>query len=608
MDPDPTPNRRAQSARRQAEVLASIDDDFSRRSLRVAYHLRRYSALYVVGALAALTIGLLPTVGQDTATVTSGGGTTTGGAYGGNTGATASPGVTGPAGASGAVSAPGNAQAGSVTTTSNGAGGPVATVQVASGVTRGGTTCSRGVRQLPYSQYAAPCVARFTGNNGGATWNGVTGTTITFALRHTSDSTGAGAQAVSAEAVAAGGVTPDVEEQDTKALIAWANKTFEFYGRHIKLVDYNGQGNGTNESLGTDQAAACADADTAATSVHAFAALRWGGLYEYEPFAACAPRYKLLVPFGSLYYPESEYQHTNPYVWAITTSCTIGGSETAEFLGKQIAPYPAKWAGMDGAVNMQGTQRKFANYVPSNGGYQECAANTKSILEKQYGMSSSRWDQYNYALDISQAGTDSNKAAIQFASNRDTSVILSTDPIAPIFLSQACKKQNYFPEWILTGVALTDQDNWAQLWDQTEMTGRLFGLSQLGASQVMQDPNGEAAKALKAAGVPLNTGSALIYYEMLPIFNMIQAAGPVLTPANVAAGLRSLPIAGGSTGADGTWLFGNSHTGIIDSREIYYDANKTSPANGKQGTYIAVYGGRRFRLGQYPAGQPPFFP
>jgi hypothetical protein len=222
-------------------------------------------------------------------------------------------------------------------------------------------------------------------------------------------------------------------------------------------------------------------------------------------------------------------------------------------------------------------------------------------------MASNRWDQYNYALDISQAGTDSNRAAIQFASNHDTSVILSSDPIAPIFLSQACKNQNYYPEWILTGVALTDQDNWAQLWDQQEMTGRLFGLSQLGSAAAMRDPHGEAAAALKAAGVPLNAGSALIYYEMLPIFNMIQAAGPTLTPANVAAGVHSLPVAGGSTGADGTWLFGNTHTGIIDSREIYYAAHKRSPANGKRGTYIAIYGGHRFRLGQYPTGEPPFF-
>jgi len=613
MDAENTPSKRALSARQQAEVIDSVSDPFARRSLRAAYHIRRYSVIYIVGALAAIAVSILPTVGEGSSSAASNAGSNTGGAYGGQApagGATSAPGVAGvlPSGAA-ASGGSGVAPTGTTAVGPNGTTttGPVGKVQVASGVTRSGYKCTTGVRQLPFSQYAAPCVAQFTGNNGGATWNGVTGSTITIAMRKTSDAQGANAKAIDAEAVAAGGVTPEVEETDVRKLIDWANKNFEFYGRQIKLVNFNGTGNGTNESLGTDQAAACHDADQAANEVHAFAAIRWGGLYEYGPYAACAKRYKLVVPFGALYYPESEYQHDDPYVWAITTSCTIGGSETAEFLGKQIMPYKARWAGMDGALNMQNTERKFANYVPTNAGYQECAKNTRDTLVHKYGMASNRWDQYNYALDISQAGSDSNKAAIQFASDHDTSVILSTDPIAPIFLSQACHNQNYFPEWILTGVALTDQDNWAQLWDQQEMRGRLFGLSQLGSSQAMQGPNGEAAQVLKEAGVPLNAGSALIYYEMLPIFNYIQAAGPVLTPANVAAGIHSLPLAGGPTGADGTWLFGGTHTGIIDSREIYYAANKTSPANGKQGTYIAIYNGRRFRLGQYPTGEPPFF-
>src|SRR5204863_8797784 len=123
---------------------------------------------------------------------------------------------------------------------------PVGRVQVATGVTHGGVRCRSGVRQLAYSQYAAPCVAQFVGNNGGATWNGVTGSTITIAMRHTSDSQGANSKAVGAEAQAAGGVTPEVGEQYVRALIAGANMTFEFYGRHIRLVDFNGQGNGTD--------------------------------------------------------------------------------------------------------------------------------------------------------------------------------------------------------------------------------------------------------------------------------------------------------------------------------------------------------------------------
>src|SRR4051812_46099915 len=102
MDAEKNPDAKpAMSARRQDEVLAGIDDPFARRSLRVAYHLRRYSVIYVVGALAVLAVAILPTMGDGSDSVASGNGASTGGAYGGQPGAsaTSAPGVAGLPGA-----------------------------------------------------------------------------------------------------------------------------------------------------------------------------------------------------------------------------------------------------------------------------------------------------------------------------------------------------------------------------------------------------------------------------------------------------------------------------------------------------------------------------
>ena len=481
-------------------------------------------------------------------------------------------------------------------------------MQVATGTTRGGFPCHAGVPQLPFSTYAAPCVAAFSGNNGGKTWNGVTADTITVAMRHNAYAQGANSAAVNAFVLDAGGVDPTTNEGYVKALVAYFNKTFELYGRHVNIVDFNGKGNGNDENLGNGQAAACADADTVANTIHAFSDINFQGPWESDPFSECAARYRVFIPQGALYYPESEYQSLDPYVWAITTSCTLGDEEAGEFIGKQMAPYPAKWAGLDGAITMQNTQRKFAIYVPNNAGYSGCAAAMIKEDEQKYHMASNRFDEYQYALDISQAAQDSQKAITQFAANRDTTVVLLTDPIAPTFLTQAAKRQNYYPEWMLTGVALTDQDNWAQLWDQQEVRGRLFGLSQLASSAKILDPNGEVAKAVKAAGVPLNVSSAVDYFELISVYNQLQAAGPILTPANIKAGTRQLPQFGGAESPNGTWYFGDTHTAIIDSREIYWDGSQTSKLNGQQGTYVEIYNGKRFRIGQYPNEQPPVYP
>jgi len=603
--------RMATSLRDQAETIASVDDPFARRSLRVAYHLRRYASIYVIGSLALLALGILPTIGGRSSVRAGGAGT---GAYGaagqggdatngaaaaeaGSAGAAnvSSSGARGPGGARGSGRAAGTA-------------GPVGTVQAGTGVTVAGVPCHPGVAQLPFSQYAAPCVAKFTGNNGGATWNGVSGDTITIALRHNADSQGANSVAINALVLDAGGVDPTTNEGYVKSLVDCFNKNFELYGRHVKLVDFNGQGNGNDELVGKGQAAACADADTVANTIHAFADINFQGPWESQPFSQCAARYHVYIPQGALYYPESEYQSLDPYVWAITTSCTLGDQEAGEFIGKQLAPFPAKWAGADGPVNMQNTQRKFAVYVPNNAGYSGCAAGMIKDGQSKYHMASNRFDEYQYALDISQAPQDSQKAITQFAANRDTTIVLLTDPIAPIFLSQAAHRQNYFPEWMLTGVALTDQDNWAQLWDQTEVRGRLFGLSQLGSSAKFLDPNGEVAQALKAAGVPLNVSGAVDYFELIWLYDQLQAAGPVLNPSNIKAGTRQLPQFGGANSANGTWFFGNTHTGIIDSRVIYWDGSKTSQLNNQPGSYVEIYNGRRFRIGEYPTEQPPVYP
>ena len=126
----------------------------------------------------------------------------------------------------------------------------------------------------------------------------MTGNSITIAIRHTADSSGANSLATQAEVEAAGGVAYSTAEQYTQQLVAYFNKIFELYGRQVKLVDFNGTGNYTNEELDQDQAAACADADSVASSVHAFGVIDFEGNFEPGPFAECAPRYKLYVCAG----------------------------------------------------------------------------------------------------------------------------------------------------------------------------------------------------------------------------------------------------------------------------------------------------------------------
>ena len=170
---------------------------------------------------------------------------------------------------------------------------------------------------------------------------------------------------------------------------------------------------------------------------------------------------------------------------------------------------------------------------------------------------------------------------------------------------------------LFRSVAFTDTDNWAQLWDQSEVKGRLFGLSQAGSTSQSLDPHGEAAHALAAAGLPLNIDSATDYYLVMSMFNQLQAAGPDLTPANIAAGTAALPASATSdaqraAGVDpalpaGTWHFGSTHTAVIDSREVYWNSTGQSIAGSHVGTYVEMYNGQRFGAGSFPTGPVPAY-
>jgi hypothetical protein len=200
---------------------------------------------------------------------------------------------------------------------------------------------------------------------------------------------------------------------------------------------------------------------------------------------------------------------------------------------------------------------------------------------------------------------------VKFAANQDTTIVLACDPLSPIFMTQDATKENYFPEWMLIGVALTDSDNLAQLWDQQEINGHLFGLSQGGDEAALLASSGEVTRTWDAAsgqkGLP-NPEISLDYIWMISMFDQLQAAGPDLTIRNLAAGTHKLPVLGGAHPVAGTWDFRSLHSGIVDNREVYWDANKKSLADNKQGTYVQIYNGQRYRAGQYPNGEPPYYP
>ena len=488
-------------------------------------------------------------------------------------------------------------------------------VQVGSGTTVGGVKCSSGTAQIPYS-YVAPCVARFTGSNGGATFNGVTGTQILIANR-VFPSTANAAQ-VAAIAKQDGAALPSVTQQVRQVFVNYFNKTFELYGRKVVLEDVAASGNSTTEALNQGQAQACADADKLANQIHAFGELGLGenftGAGGSGPFSVCAAQDHLVEFAGGAYFDEPFYQQYNPYVWNTAEDCQRIGHATAEVIGKLLAGKKAQYAG---DPQLRATTRKFGTYTPNLPQYALCNQVTHQDLSSRYHVATSGNPTFTYGLDISTFAQSAQQAIVQFKSAGVTTVVLACDPYSAELLTQDAAAQNYHPEWLINGAAFNDLDSVAQSFDQAEVAGHLFGLSELADESELVGPTSEPGRLYKAiTGQPMPALANGDYYNLVFLFDLLQAAGPDLTPQNLARGAHALPTLGApnfevghwslSEGPDGSPGVGD-HTAITDNRFVWWNAAGTSPLNGRKGTYVAAYGGKRFSLGQWPTAAPALF-
>jgi hypothetical protein len=489
------------------------------------------------------------------------------------------------------------------------------TTHVGSGTTIGGTKCTAGTPQVP-SPYAVPCIAHFTGNNGGATYDGVTSTTITLAQRAFAST--ANSQQIQAQATAAGVASPQVSTEVEQVFLNYFNKAYDLYGRHVVIKSVPATGNATTEALNEGQTQACADAATISQQVHAFAEdgiatnFQAGGS---GPFSQCAAQDKLVEFGGDAYFDEATFASENPYVWSTTQNCTTGSDEEAEVEGTMLANKKAIYAG---EADLRDKIRKFGTYVPNLPAYLNCTKNGTKLLENKYHVPASDLTKFTYGLDISTFNASTQQAIVQFKAAGVTTVILACDPFSAGLLTKAAAAQNYYPEWFLIGTALTDEDPSPQTYDvASEVTGHLFGMSELSPSTYTTGPTSLAGKLYqKLTGHVIPKETDGFYSQLVEIFDALQAAGPDLTPQNMARGLHAIPTLGAPLYQYGTWSWNvgpsgvagsGSHTAGIDARFVWYDANAISPLNGLKGTYVQAFGGKRFTLGEWPTKLPPMF-
>lgn len=489
------------------------------------------------------------------------------------------------------TTAGGTDTSGGGTTGSTGGGPTKPGATVPGGGATGGTNTGPqalsacGAHQVPSDPYSPPCI-KFTGANGGATSKGVSADTITVAVRIEAFSSGL----VDAISKAAGADLPSEDEQDIRrtldGLVEFFNRTYQFYGRKLKLEIYNGRGDVLKEVLGGGQEGAQNDALKVGEEIKAFADV-----------SAITPPYidalasRKVIAIGAPYLSRDWMRARQPYVWSQFIDCSSIAENSTSYYLSRFAGKPAVNAG--GALN--GQSRKLGIITPNSSWYKDCLRDGINTLK---GGGVDPGIVLNYAPDISSMTTQAATLIPQLQNAGITTVGCFCDPLLLKVLTAKASEQQYFPEWLNTGVALTDQDIVGQLFGPDQWK-RSIGPSYSGPSQPQGRGVGYQAYRAVRKDEP-SIGVDLIYAQLQILAIGVQMAGPNLTPDSFAQGLFRYPT---SNGPLGTWKFGDGdYTTSQDSREIYWDPNRKSVQTGKNGAYVETEPGKRYAIGGYSGG------
>lgn len=438
--------------------------------------------------------------------------------------------------------------------------------------------------QVPGDPYSPPCVG-FTGDNGGATHRGVSATEIKVSYRLLNEK---GFQQTLAELAGATLVDrPQDIRRTVEGLAEYFNSRYQFYGRKMKFEFYTGVGSNTNELLGRGRDKALQDAVTV-TELKAFSDMSGTS----EPYADALAD-KGVLAFGNPYLSRRWHEEHKPYAWSIATDGTKVANFGAEYALKRLCGGNADFAG----GTERGKSRRFATLVPENAWYQESVKVARDTFQKggcDPGVN------VEYQLDLGTMSNQATNLVAKLQEEKVTTVFCGCDPILPVFLSGAAARQGFFPEFIVVGTALTDTDIVGQLWDD-EFASHAFGISSLTEPLPASRTLGYAAYKSVRQDEPAFSVE-LIYYQMAQMAIGFHMAGPTLNPTTFERGMFDYPP---RLGPVGMWDYGpQDYTAADDVREIYWDRNATSKYNQKQGAYIEINGGRRYRVGQLPPGPP----
>ena len=438
-------------------------------------------------------------------------------------------------------------------------------------------------------------MAPFTGENGGVTEVGVTADEITIVHYQGPDDDPVIAyvtQAINSD---------ETNAQATETLenyIKYYETYYELYGRKVNLITYISTG------FATDEVTARADAQRIVEEYAPFVVVGGPALTNAFEDELAARKTTCMCGGGTAQYLAER----DPYLWGIDGSSEQKQQLLVEYVEKQLVGKPASHAG----DALKGEIRKFALTYVEGGSESKDLADL--AVTRMAAIGADLALVLPYQLDPGTIQESASQIIAKLKAEGVTTVLLSTDPVAPGALTREATAQEYFPEWVVTANTLTDTNAFARSYDQAQWA-HAFGISSL-AVKTNPEKIGYAVtyKWFTGQDTPSPDGIGVLIPNWELLFAGIQDAGPNLTHQTLGDSFKSFETKKAITQPYLTWgdrgIWDEmDYSGIDDVTMFWWDPTATGMDElKKEGTGMMQFvdGGKRYLLGEMPTEDKMF--
>jgi hypothetical protein len=458
---------------------------------------------------------------------------------------------------------------------------------------------SLGTVKIPHP-YASPCAKPFSGDNGGATADGVTEDSIKIVV-YQGDPAKNPLQSATVSGAGAD-VSPASARTTYDGYFDLFEHFYNFYGRKLDIVYFPGTGSPMDEVTARADANAIAD-------MHPFAVM--SGPNQTPVWSdTLAARKVMCVGNCSLAVPQRTVEENSQYLYGVGPTPEQAGLLTAKFVTSQLKGKNAVYGG--DAVKDKPRVFGVTHYDTIDGQQKEAFATLKSALNKG-GVKIAA--DLPFQLDLARGQENARTMIAKLKDAGVTTVIYTGDPLTPGNLTKEATAQNYFPEWVIGSNVLVDIAVFGRTYDQQQWQ-HAFGLA-LTQARVNQDANPAYNMYEWFNGTPPpNNTYGVILADLFSTMNGINMAGPNLSPATFKAALYNAPILGGtplsprtSRGEHSLWpgidVGGSDDTGIIWWNPEARGENEIGVVG--DGLYEYASMAERFTLDEMPTTDPGLF-